>query len=482
MAISKRSRLIWTTAEGTFHNDHVTRTPSTDRLPPYSPEAEKSVLGCVLIDSNAVLPLCIEKLRAGGDEFYDLRHQEMYKVFLELYEDRDPIDIVTVNERARLWQKLDMIGGITYVCEVQNYPPSSANAEHYLKIVCEKFLLRRLVHTCTDLVGRVYECEGEAGDLMDQAEREILAIRPRQRSTTPTIVELVRCAINRIEETWQRQGALEGIGTGFIDLDKMTGGLRNGEMTVVAGYPGAGKTSFAMNLSEHAMLQLGKKVGVFSLEMSAESLVTRFICSHARVNLRNVAEGFLTDRDFPRLTGAAGRISNAEIWFEDESDLSIYQLRAKARRMHQEHAIELLVVDYLQLLTAIGGSRKVENRQQEVSDISRGIKGMARELNIPVIALSQLNDEGKLRESRAIGQDADNVWRLKPHHEEEDEEENIHDEAEPVDLEIIKARNGPRGKIHLTFLKNYTRFESAARVSDEDVPAGHQSQRQFPDP
>jgi len=349
--------------------------------------------------------------------------------------------------------------------------------------VQEKYLLRRMIRTCTEVVGRVYDYEGEIDVLMDEVERDILRIsESRVQSQTTTIKELVKKAINTIEDFHQRQGVLTGVGTGFKDLDKMTSGLHGGEMVVIAARPSMGKTSLAMNIAEHVSIEQRLPVGVFSLEMTSESLVLRMLCSRSRVNLRNVREGFLAERDFPKLTGSAGKLSNSPLFIDDSSALSILQLRAKARRMAQQYGIKLFVVDYLQLLHST--SRRAENRQQEIADISSGIKSLAKELNVPVIVLSQLNREierekgrpprlSDLRESGAIEQDADVVGLLyKPKLGSDDEDGSgaVEEDAVPINLLIAKQRNGPTGDVSLTFLKSYTRFESAAKVTDEDVP------------
>jgi replicative DNA helicase len=275
---------------------------------------------------------------------------------------------------------------------------------------------------------------------------------------------------------------LTGVGTGFMDLDKMTSGLHAGEMIVIAARPSMGKTSLAMNIAEHVAIDERLPVGVFSLEMTAESLVLRMLCSRSRVNLRSVRDGFLAERDFPKLTGAAGKLAGAPLFIDDTAALSILQLRAKARRMAQQYGIKLFVVDYLQLLHST--ARRAENRQQEIADISNGIKALAKELNLPVIVLSQLNRElereknrkprlSDLRESGAIEQDADVVGLLYKPSSDEDEGADgggNEQEAVPVNLLIAKQRNGPTGDVALTFLKSYTRFEGAAKVSDDDVP------------
>ena len=340
-----------------------------------------------------------------------------------------------------------------------------------------------MIGTCTDVVARVYEHEGEVDALLDEVERDILRIsEARVEASTNTIKDLVHRAITTIEDYHQRQGMLTGVGTGFVDLDKMTSGLHPGEMVVIAARPSMGKTSLAMNIAEHVAIDLRLPVGVFSLEMTADSLVLRMLCSRSRVNLRSIRDGFLAERDFPKLTGAAGKLAQAPLFIDDTSGLSILQLRAKARRMAQQYGVKLFVIDYLQLLHST--ARRAENRQQEIADISNGIKSLAKELKVPVIVLSQLNRElekdknrkprlSDLRESGSIEQDADLVALLyKPASGDDDDGGGSQEQdAVPVNLLIAKQRNGPTGDINLTFLKSYTRFESAAKISGDDVPA-----------
>jgi replicative DNA helicase len=457
---------------------------SVDRLPPHSPEAEQGVLGCVLLSPNECMGSCIEKLKSGPEVFYDLRHQTIFTALAEMYDAQEAIDVITLQQRLKNKQLLEQVGGIAYLSALPDTVPSAANLSYYLDIVQEKHLLRKMIQTCTDVVGRVYEFEGEVDSLMDEVERDILRIsESRVQSQTIMIKELVKKAINTIEDFHQRQGMLTGVGTGFADLDKMTSGLHAGEMIVIAARPSMGKTSLAMNIAEHVAIDEKVPVGVFSLEMTSESLVLRMLCSRSRVNMRNVRDGFLAERDFPKLTGAAGKLANAPLFIDDSSGLSILQLRAKARRMHQQYGIKLFVIDYLQLLHST--ARRAENRQQEIADISNGIKSLAKELSVPIVVLSQLNRElereknrkprlSDLRESGAIEQDADVVGLLyKPSSGEDDDGGSApaaEEDAVPVNLLIAKQRNGPTGDVNLTFLKSYTRFESAAKVSDEDVP------------
>jgi len=429
-----------------------------DRLPPNSPEAEQGVLGCVLLSPNECMGECIEKLKDSGQQvFYDLRHQTIYEALAMMYDGREAIDVITLQQRLKDRQLLEQIGGIAYLAQLQDAVPSAANLSYYLEIVQEKYLLRRMIATCTDVVGRVYDYEGDVETLLDEVEKEILRINEsRAQSTTSSVKELVGKAILTVENYFGRQGTLNGLGTGFPDLDRMTDGLHGSEMIVVAARPSMGKTSLAMNIVEHVVLEQNLPAAVFSLEMSAESLVLRMMCSIARVNLRSIREGFMSEADFPKLTNAAGRLAKAKLLIDDSAGLSILQLRARARRMHQQHGIKLFVIDYLQLLHSTA-RRSQDNRQ------------LNRELEKDKSRKPRLSD---LRESGAIEQDADVVGLLYKPNAGDDEDGAAAEEADglPVNLLIAKQRNGPTGDINLTFLKSYTRFESAAKVSDEDVP------------
>src|SRR5712672_95415 len=426
----------------------ATTDARVDRLPPHSPEAEQGVLGCVLLSPNDCMGECIEKFKSGSEVFYDLRHQTIFSTLAEMYDGREAIDLITLQQRLKNKQMLDQVGGIPYLAVLPDAVPSAANLAYYLDIVQEKYLLRKMIHTCTDVVGRVYDYEGEVDALMDEVERDILRIsESRVQSQTITIKDLVKKAINTIEDFHQRQGVLTGVGTGFPDLDKMTSGMHGGEMIVIAARPSMGKTSLAMNIAESVAIELCLPVGVFSLEMTSESLVLRMLCSRSRVNLRNIRDGFLAERDFPKLTGAAGKLANAPLYIDDTPGLSILQLRAKARRMWQQYGIKLFVVDYLQLLHST--ARRAENRQQEIADISNGIKALAKELKVPVVVLSQLNRElekdkdrkprlSDLRESGAIEQDADLVALLYKPSSGDDDEGSAEQDALPVNLLIAK--------------------------------------------
>lgn len=458
-----------------------------DRLPPHSIEAEQGALGCMLIAPNEAIGVCVEKFKRGPETFYDLRHQSLYETLVDMSDRKEAIDLITVRQRLKDKGLLDSIGGIAYLTALVDATPSPANLPFYADIVVEKNLLRRMIQTCTSVVGRIYdeEQQGDVETLLDEVEKEVLHIsEEREEAVSLVMKDLVHKAISQIEEMHSRQGQTTGLSTGFTDLDKMTTGFHGGEMIVIAARPSMGKTSLAMNIAEHVALDLKLPVGVFSLEMSADSLVLRMLCSRARVNLRDIREGFLAERDFPKLTAVAGKMAAAPLFIDDTAGLSILQLRAKARRMHQQHDIKLFVIDYLQLLRST--AKRAENRQQEIADISQGIKALAKELKVPVIVLAQLNRElekrgpgekpklSDLRESGSIEQDADLVGLLyKPKMGKEDDEdpgEQPNYDAVPVNLLIAKQRNGPTGDVHLTFLKGFTRYENAAKVADEDAP------------
>ena len=454
-----------------------------DRLPPHSQEAEQCVLGCVLLDPVPSMGEAISYLPAPGAQcFYDLRHQTIYSALVVMHDDRRPINTVTLCQWLKDRNLLEEVGGMVYVASLADMTPSAAGIGAYLETVREKHLLRMTIRACTDVVSRVYEYEGHVDSFMDSMERDMMAIsQARVRTVTPNVRELVRQAIQDIEDCHLLKGKLSGLATGFGDLDKYTGGLQPADMIVIAARPSMGKTSLAMNIVEQVCIEDRNPVGVFSLEMSARALMRRMVCSRARVNMRNVAEGFITEREFPKITASAGKISTSPLHIDDTSGLSILQLRAKARQMFQLHGIKLFVIDYLQLLNALGGPRRLENRQQEVADISTGIKGLAKELGVPIIVLSQLNRDlereknrkprlSDLRESGAVEQDADAVCFLyKPNCN--DGTADDYSDTPPINLLIAKQRNGASGvDVNLIFFKSWTRFESAAKVDSADIP------------
>ena len=453
---------------------------TAERLPPAAFESEQGILGCIMLSPNEAIGECMSKLTEAGEEFYDLRHQTIYKALVRMYDRRESIDVITLMQTLTNERKLEEIGGVTYLTSLSDLVPSAANLDFYLKIVIEKFQLRRVIRIATEGIQNVYEAEGEVEQIIDNFEKDVLSIRSAKVSTSSGMKELVPQAQNLIESMMSVTGRLSGIATGYADLDRMTNGLQPGEMIVIAARPSLGKTSLAMNIVENVAVKTGIPCGVFSMEMTKLALTTRMISSLARVNLRNVREGFVAQADVPRLSSASQNLYGSPIEIDDTPALPIMQLRARARVMAQRFGIKLLVIDYLQLAQSTTRRGK-ENRQIEVSEISCGIKALAKELNIPVIVLSQLNRDierdkkrkpnlSDLRESGSIEQDADVVAFLyKPAYDDDDAAEQS--DALPINLLVAKQRNGPTGDVPLTFIKGYTRFESAAKVSDDDEPA-----------
>ncbi|HEX7859130.1 MAG TPA: replicative DNA helicase [Verrucomicrobiae bacterium] len=433
-----------------------------ERLPPHSIEAEQGLLGSLFLDPRSALPEVRAIVQNPDLFFYDLRHAVIFQTFCELSDENKPIDLISIQEALKVKDQLEAVGGIPYLSALPDVTPSAANIGYYADLLEEKAVLRKLLATCTDLVRRILD--GDAGpEIIEQAEREILAARRQNKGVVLTAKVAVDQALSEIEKLHTQRGAIGGISTGLIDLDRLTDGLHSDELIILAAFPGVGKSALAMNIVEHVAVDLQIPVGVFSLEMSGKRLMRRLLASRGRVNLRNIRDGNLSDRDFKGIGQAAIALANAPVYFCDLADLTISQLRSKARQMVQQFGIQLIVVDYLQLLTAPG--KKDQNRENEVANISRGMKMMAQEFGIPVVALSQLNDNGQLRESRAIGQDADTIWRL--------QRKDNGQQSGPVSgmiLEILKQRDGEAPcSVDLTFLKTFTRFECAAREMPSDI-------------
>jgi replicative DNA helicase len=440
---------------------------------PYSEDAEKGVLCSLLLSPREVGDLCI--LRLQPDAFYAPAHKIIYDLVIEFSDKSKPIDFITMKQSLKDRGFLEEIGGPEFLNELYNFIPTAANAGYYVDIVREKFLLRRLILACNSLAGRCYDDQENVEPLLDDAERQIFEITGDhvKIDVVPT-KDLVMQAIEQIEKVYENRGSVTGLPTGFTELDQMTSGLHQAEMIVIAARPSMGKTALAMNIAEHVALVEGKPVAVFSLEMSSQQLVQRLLCSRAKVNLQRVRNGFLSERDFPSLTAAASRLAAAKMFIDDSPGLSIAELRAKARRLVASHQVQLLVIDYLQLLRSTS-RRAQDNRQIEISEISAGIKSLAKELNIPIIVIAQLNRQpdarakeggrprlSDLRESGSIEQDADVVGLLVRSEYYETDEEAKQEKAGEAELIIAKQRNGPTGDVPLTFLKEYTRFENRA--------------------
>ncbi|MCM8800324.1 MAG: replicative DNA helicase [Candidatus Omnitrophica bacterium] len=433
-----------------------------DKVPPQNIEAEMAVLGSMLIDENAVA-LAVEML--DKDCFYKDTHKKIYEVILNLYNANRAIDVITVSDELKRLGILEEIGGVATLVELANSVPTSANVHHYARIVKEKSILRALINNATQIVNLSYESEGNVDEILDKAESLIFEISDNKKeSSTVSLKEVVKDTIDTIDKLYQKKSYVTGIPTGFIDFDQRTAGFHPSDFIVIAGRPSMGKSAFAISIAEHVGVVEKIPLAFFSLEMSKEQLVQRMLCSHARVDVHKVRTGYLASSDWPRLTAAAGKLSEAPIFIEDTPAISIMELRAKARRLKSHYNIQLLILDYLQLMKGTG---RAENRQQEISEISRSLKALARELHIPVVAISQLSRAvearadhrpqlSDLRESGAIEQDADLVALLlrEEYYNPTEENEGI---AEVI---IAKQRNGPVGSIKLAFTKEYARFEN----------------------
>lgn len=424
------------------------------RIPPHSPEAEESVLGALLLDRDAIISIA-EFLRP--EDFYDDRHKAVYECALELYEERVPIDILTISDRLKKRKMLKKVGGSTYLVELANQVPTAAHVEHYGKIVKDSATKRSLMRAASRLVEFSVD-EGLAADeLLDKAEAEVFSLTQKHLGGTFTAVrDALADSFDRLDELHKQEGGLRGVPTGFPDLDDTLAGLQKSNLIILASRPGVGKTSLALNITQNLAVKYKRPVGMFSLEMSKEELVDRLLVGQADIDAWRLKTGKLSEDDFTKLSNAMGELAEAPIYIDDTPALTILEMRTKARRLQVEHGVDLLIVDYLQLAR----SRQLENRVQEVSEISQGLKNLARELKLPVLALSQLSraveqrGEKKpqladLRESGSIEQDADVVmflWR-----EEEDNNENIN-------LDIAKHRNGPLKSIKLFFRGDRIKF------------------------
>ncbi len=434
------------------------------RVPPQNIEAEKSVLGSMLIDPEAI-GTAVEIL----DEtwFYEEVHRKIFRAIAGLYSERKNVDLITLSDKLKNDGLLEEIGGVSYLSLVIDLVPSAANVEYYAHIVREKGILRRLIKNATSIIGESYGSDGNVEEVVDNAERLIFEVADlKQRQKSVHIKDLIKKSIETLDYLYQRKQHITGISTGFERFDQMTSGLQNSDLIIIAGRPSMGKSALAISMAEYVGVDQKKSVGIFSLEMSKEQLVQRLLCSQARVDAHKVRSGFLSPSDWPKLTAAAGKLSDSMIFIDDTPAISALELRAKARRLRANNDIQLIVLDYLQLMRS---TIKSDNRQQEISEISRSLKALARELNIPVIALSQLSRAvesrqdrrpqlSDLRESGAIEQDADVVVLLMREEYYNPTEEN----KGVADVIIAKQRNGPVGTVKLAFIKEYMRFENLA--------------------
>lgn len=455
----------------------VTGESSSHRLPPQNLEAEMSVLGGVLLENDA-LNRALEIL--VPEDFYRESHRKIFSALIVLSEKNEPADLVTLTAILKSRDELDAVGGSSYLATLVDYVPTAANIVYYCRLVKEKAVARHLIQVSTDIVTRGYE-GGDMEAILDHAEKAIFEIAEnRIRPSFFPVRDILKDTFKTIEKLYDRKELVTGVPTGYLELDKMTAGLQAGDLVIIAGRPSMGKTAFALNVVEYATTHADTKAPavVFSLEMSKEQLVQRMLCSISKVDAGRLRTGHLGESDWPKLTMGAGQMSEAPIFIDDTPAISVLELRSKARRLKAEHNLGLIVVDYLQLMR---GSN-AENRQQEISEISRSLKALAKELDLPVVALSQLNRSlesrtdkrpmmADLRESGAIEQDADVimfVYRDAVYCDACKSRELSCDKGHDKDAEIIigKQRNGPIGTVHLTFRGEFTRFENQSKRMD----------------
>jgi replicative DNA helicase len=448
------------------------RTPTMDRVPPHDGEAEIAVLGSMLLDPEAAGRV-VSLLRP--EDFYRGPHGDVFRTLMELYDANRAVDVVLLKEELQRQGIFEKVGGSGFLSRIMATVPTAANAEHYARIVRETGLRRAVIQAAHSIEQDAYEGAQGARDLLDVAESRFFELdRSAGAGDASHIREILNETFKRIDSMQGTDGRITGVPTGFYDLDDQTSGLQSGELIVVAARPSMGKTTFCLNVAEHAAVQEGCPVAIFSLEMSRNNLVQNMLCSGARVDAHRLRRGFLADEDWGRISEAVGKLSEAPIFIDDTPGLSPLQLRAKARRLVKTHGIRMVIVDYLQLMEVPSRGRGDSNRQAEISYISRSIKGLARELNIPIVALSQLNRGvdsredhrprmSDLRESGAIEQDADVIMFLyRPEYYEMDPERRAELQG-MAELIIGKQRNGPTGTVPLTFLARFMRFESGVR-------------------
>jgi replicative DNA helicase len=446
---------------------------NTERLPPQALEAEISVLGAMLLDKSAVGEV-LEVLDESA--FYRESHRKIFNAILQLFERNEPADLVTVTEELRRLKQLEQVGGRVYLASLLENVATAANVGYHAEIVLKKAILRRLIEVATQIVGQGYEDVEEVNELLDRAEQQIFSIREKRlkRGFIP-LEKVLHTTFEAIEKLHDRQGGVIGVPSGFIKLDELTAGFQSGDLVIIAGRPSMGKTAFALNVARHASVEAKIPVAVFSLEMAGYQLAQRMLCSEARVDAHRVRAGTLPDEDWSKLSICVGALAEAPIYIDDTPGLGVLDIRAKARRLLAEKNIGMVIVDYLQLMQ---GPRGAESRQQEIAMISRSLKSLAKELQVPILALSQLSRAvetrggdrrpqlSDLRESGALEQDADVVLFIYRGELYDPDNEDVKGKAEIV---IGKQRNGPTGKVHLTFNSRYTRFDEPAFVEEQPI-------------
>ncbi len=446
----------------------------TSKIPPHSLEAERAVLGAILLERES-LPKAVELLKSS--DFYKEGHRKIFDTMLTLFERNDPVDLLTLSEELRRHQVLDDVGGPAALAELVEEAATSAHLIAYGGIVREKALLRDLIRIATEIISESYEGREDVEKLLDDAERLIFQVSERRMQGTALPVRaILKDTFEHIERLYERKEHVTGLASGFVDLDRLTSGFQPSDFIIIAGRPSMGKTAFALNIAKYAGVEQRRRVLILSLEMSKEQLVQRLLCSEARVDSHKVRTGYLEPRDWTRMTHAAGKLAEAPIFIDDSPALSVLEARAKARRMKAEHGLDLIVIDYLQLMRG----RNPENRQQEISEISRSLKALAKELNVPVLALSQLSRAvearqskdfrpqlSDLRESGALEQDSDLilfVYRPERYGLQAEDGERI------SEIIIGKQRNGPVDTVKVTFIPEYASFENLASPARQAQP------------
>ncbi|MGE5552040.1 MAG: replicative DNA helicase [Bacteroidota bacterium] len=439
-----------------------------DRVPPQNIEAERSTLGSMLLEREAIFK-AQEILTA--DDFYREAHRIIWNAVTALADRAEPVDLITVTDYLRSRDQLELVGGVGYLTSLANSVPTAANVEYYARIVEEKSILRSVITQSTEIVSLGYDESRDAATVLDEAERRIFAIAQRRKNQgTVALHSILIPAFDRIEKIHESKGGVTGLPTGFADLDRLTAGLQPSDLIILAARPSIGKTTFALNIAQRAATDHKIPVVVFSLEMSKEQLAMKLLCSEAGVDMQRMRSGHLHEDDWPRLSRALGVLSEANMFIDDTPNISALEVRTKSRRIKAEHGLGLIVIDYLQLMQGRG---KVENRQQEVSEISRSLKALARELGVPVLALSQLSRAveqrtskvptlADLRESGSLEQDADIVAFLyrEDYYKQDTENPNV------TQLIVAKHRNGPLGTVEFYFRKEYSAFEALERVHE----------------
>lgn len=435
--------------------------PLNERVPPHNIEAEQAVIGAIFLEPEA-FSTASERLIAT--DFYRANHQAIFSTMYKLFEKGEPIDVVTVTTSLANTDQLEQSGGVTYLTDLASSVPTAANIDYYSKIVEEKSLLRRLIRSATDIVTNTFEKEDAVEEVLDEAEKTILEVSGRKNAGAfKPIKDVLIDVYDNIEQLHNSDSDVTGIATGYRDLDRMTSGFQRNDLIIIAARPSVGKTAFALNIAQNVAVNSDENVAIFSLEMGAEQLVQRMLCAEGNIDSQRLRTGKLIDEDWKKLTMAMGSLSHSGVFIDDSPGIRVSDIRSKCRRLKQEHGLGMIIIDYLQLIS--GSESSKDNRQQEVSEISRSLKGLARELEVPLIALSQLSrgvesrqDKrpmmSDLRESGSIEQDADIVGFLyrDDYYDQESEQQNI------IEIILSKQRNGPTGTIELAFVKEYNKF------------------------